>query len=158
MGRALPDAGRRRPEPVPGGPLLAPARLPAPRRGDPGGRAAGSDPSYLVEHHVEPNAISSLVLLSLQAGALAAWTNADEAAALATAFNDFFVHEWLPADERMNLCPVVSPHDPTGAAAEIARVADVPRVVGVFLPLVDRLMGNRYYHPIYDAAQEAGLP
>jgi predicted TIM-barrel fold metal-dependent hydrolase len=41
---------------------------------------------------------------------------------------------------------------------EIQRWADTERVVGVYLPLLNMLMGHRHYHPIYAAAAERGLP
>jgi predicted TIM-barrel fold metal-dependent hydrolase len=126
--------------------------------GTPGGGAAGTDPEYLVAHHMDPNRIASAVLLSLQAGALAAWVNAEEAAALATAFNRFFIEEWLPVDRRFNYAVVVAPQDPALAAAEVRRLGGEDRVIGVFLPLIDRLMGHRHYFPIYEAAAELGLP
>lgn len=124
----------------------------------PEGGAPGSDPDHLIRHHVEPNRIAALVLLSLQAGALASWVNVEEASALATAYNRFFAEEWLPRDERMHLAIGVSPHDPEAAAEEIRRGAGGERVVGVFLPLIDRLMGHRHYHPIYEAAIAHDLP
>lgn len=124
----------------------------------PDGGPPGSDPLHLVRHHATPHRIASLVLLSLQAGALASWVNIDEAAALATAYNRFLAEEWLGVDPRFNLVIVVSPHDPELAAREIERWADAERVVGVFLPLVDRLMGHRFYDPIYAAATRHELP
>jgi uncharacterized protein len=124
----------------------------------PEGGPAGSDPDHLISHHADPHGIASMVLLSLQAGALASWVNIDEAAALASAYNRFFAAEWLPRDPRFNLVIVVSPHDPIQAAEEIDRWADAERVIGVFLPLVDRLMGHRFYDPIYTAAARVGLP
>lgn len=124
----------------------------------PDGGAPGSDPSHLIRQHVEAHGIDALVLLSLQAGALASWVNIDEAAALATAYNRFFVEEWLPLEKRFNLAIVVSPHDPEQAAREIERWADTERVVGVFLPLIDRLMGHRFYDPVYAAATRHELP
>jgi predicted TIM-barrel fold metal-dependent hydrolase len=124
----------------------------------PEGGAAGTDPEHVRRHHVEPNRIAALVLLSLQAGALAGWVDVEESIALAHAYNAFFVEEWLPQDPRMNLSIVVSPHDPQRAAEEIAHWAGTERVVGVFLPLLDRLMGHRWYHPVYAAAADHGLP
>lgn len=124
----------------------------------PDGGLPGTDPEHLIAHHADAHGLASLVLLSLQAGALASWVNVDEAAALASAYNRFFVEEWLPRDPRFNLAIVVSPHDPEQAALEIERHARTERVVGVFLPLVDRLMGHRFYDPIYAAATRHELP
>ncbi len=124
----------------------------------PEGGAPGSSPDHLIRQHTDPNKIASLVLLSLQAGALASWVNIDEAAALAAAYNSYFAEEWLPRDPRFNLTIVISPHDPEQAAKEIDRWGDTERVVGVFLPLIDRLMGHRFYEPIYAAAARNDLP
>lgn len=124
----------------------------------PHGGPAGSDPEHLVSHHLDAQGVSAAVLLMLQAGALAAWVDEEEAAVLATAFNAHLVEEWLPVDARLHGCIVVAPHDPERAAEEIARWAGSERVVGVFLPLLGMLMGHRHYRPIHAAAAEHGLP
>ena len=43
-------------------------------------------------------------------------------------------------------------------AAEIHRVGRHPQVAAIFIPLVDVLMGHRYYWPIYEACQALDLP
>ena len=55
---------------------------------------------------------------------------------------------------------VACPQDPADAAREIERYADDPWVVAVYLPCagLDPLWGHRRYDPIFDAAQNAGLP
>jgi len=44
------------------------------------------------------------------------------ATALARAYNDWLVEEWLPRDERLRGSLVVAPQDPSGAAKEIRRL------------------------------------
>ena len=84
---------------------------------------------------------------------------ADYAAALCRAFNDFTLDRWIGADERFYASISVSPTDPQQAAAEIHRLGDHARVLQVIMPAGARMpYGNRYYHPIYEAAQEHGLP
>lgn len=122
----------------------------------PTGGEAGSDPAYMVEHFMNPWRIDRALLVPTHW--INAWTDPRIAAAYVAAFNDHFVNEWLPVDERFGLAILVSPHDATRAAEEIRRHAQTKRVCAVFLPLINILLGNRYFHPIYEAAQECGLP
>jgi predicted TIM-barrel fold metal-dependent hydrolase len=124
----------------------------------PGGGDAGSDPVFMKQEHLDKHNIAHAVLSSIQAGKLAALPNAGEALALATAFNEYFLNEFLSVDPRYKLAMVVAAHDPTASAAEIRRLGSLPGVVAVFLPLLNIMMGNRHYYPIYEAAEEAGLP
>jgi uncharacterized protein len=85
---------------------------------------------------------------------------ADYAVALARAYNRWLVDVWLGEDPGL-IGALLAPHqDPSAAAAEIRRYGDHPRVGCVFLPTccVDPLYGHRSYDPLYDAAQEFGLP
>jgi predicted TIM-barrel fold metal-dependent hydrolase len=72
--------------------------------------------------------------------------------------NGFFIENWLPADPRYHLAIMIAPHDPARAAVEIRRRQATPRVAGILLPLLNILMGDRHYHPIYRAAVQHGLP
>jgi predicted TIM-barrel fold metal-dependent hydrolase len=83
----------------------------------------------------------------------------DYAAAQASAINDVFVEEWLPVDPRFRYSLAVTPNDPALAAREIQRLGGHPGVVQVLLPGGARMpYGQRYFHPIYAAAVEHGLP
>jgi predicted TIM-barrel fold metal-dependent hydrolase len=83
----------------------------------------------------------------------------DFSAALLGAINDHFIHDWLPVDPRFRLSISVGPNDPVAAAAEIRRVGGHPGVVQVVMGSGARTAyGHRMYHPIYEAAQEMGLP
>lgn len=124
----------------------------------PRGGESGSDPVYMKEEHLDKHNIRHAVLSSIQAGKLAALPNADEALVLATAFNEFFLNEFLAVDERYKLAMVVAAHDPVASAAEIRRLGALPGIVAVFLPLLNIRMGNRHYYPIYEAAEEMTLP
>ncbi len=92
--------------------------------------------------------------------ALAQLPNADYAAALARAYNRWLQEEWLSREPSLYGALIAAPQDPADAAREIARYAGDPKVVAVYLPTsaVYPLWGNRKYDPIYEAAQEAGLP
>jgi predicted TIM-barrel fold metal-dependent hydrolase len=119
----------------------------------PGGGEAGSDPVFMKEDHLDRHNVAHAILSSIQSGKLAALPNASEALVLATAFNEFF-----PVDSRYKLAMVVAAHDPSASAIEIRRLGPLPGVVAVFLPLLNIKMGNRHYYPIYEAAEELGLP
>lgn len=124
----------------------------------PSGEPGGSCPLFLKEDHLDRLNLEYAVLSSIQAGKLVAYPNAGEAMVLATAFNDYFIDKWLPVDKRYKLAMCVAVHDPVAAAAEIRRIGGLPDVVAVYMPLMNILMGNPHYYPIYEAAQEFNLP
>lgn len=124
----------------------------------PTGGVGGSDARYLAQDHLDRVGIEYAILSSIQAGKLVALPNAGEAVALARAFNDYFIDNWLSVDSRYRLAMCVAAHDPAEAAKEIRRIGARHDVVAVYLPLINILMGNSYYYPIYEAAQEFGLP
>lgn len=113
---------------------------------------------FMQEDLLDRYDIEHAVLSSIQAGKLVTLPNANEATVLARAFNDYFLNEWLTVDPRYKLAMCVAAHDPQEAAKEIRRIGDEKGVVAVFLPLLNILMGNRHYYPIYEAAEERGLP
>lgn len=124
----------------------------------PDGSRPGSDPIFTAEQLLDAHNVAAAILTPLESLNAAKVTAIDDGIAFERALNDYFVDKWLPADQRYKLAIGVSPHDPLAAAEEIRRLAGVDRVVAVLLPLVDRMMGHRYYYPIYEAALEAGFP
>jgi predicted TIM-barrel fold metal-dependent hydrolase len=124
----------------------------------PDGGHAGSDRVFTIENHLEPNGIDGALLLPQQPYGAAVWGDAQAANAYVAATNDFFLEQWCGYDDRYCLAVTVTPHDPSLAAEEIRRHAGKPGVVGVQLMLLDRMMGDRAFDPIYEAACEAGLP
>jgi uncharacterized protein len=91
---------------------------------------------------------------------LAVLPQADYAAALARAYNAWLVDRWTSHHPSLLGAIVACPQDPEDAAREIERYADEPSTVCVYLPCagLDPLWGHRRYDPIFDAAQNAGLP
>jgi predicted TIM-barrel fold metal-dependent hydrolase len=82
----------------------------------------------------------------------------DLAAALASAVNNWLIAEWLDKDTRLKGTLVIPARDPIAAAREIDRVGSHPGFVQIMLPVrTDRLYGQRYYNPIYEAAERHGL-
>jgi predicted TIM-barrel fold metal-dependent hydrolase len=90
----------------------------------------------------------------------AAIKQTDYAVAVARAYNRWLVEEWLDHTEGLTGALVAPHHDPLAAAEEIRRYAGHRNVVAIYLPTscVEPLYGHRRYDPLYDAAQETGLP
>ena len=123
------------------------------------GAPAGSDPHYMIKDLLEGNGIEIAVLNSLQAGALCAvHANADESIVIAQAANDYFLDQWTTVDRRLTYAMVAPSQDPAAAAVEIRRIGAQRQVVAVAVPQIAILLGNRYWWPILDAAQEMDLP
>ncbi|WP_426958662.1 amidohydrolase family protein [Muricoccus radiodurans] len=125
----------------------------------PKGGIAGSDPHYLIADLLDGNGVNIALLNCIQAGAvMAALSQVEESIVIGRAYNDFFLQEWLPLDSRLRYAPTVPVQDPQAAAEEIRRVGKHPQVSAISLPLLNIQMGNRWYWPIYEAAQEMDLP
>lgn len=105
-----------------------------------------------------PPAVIAALLMPAQPLASAGWLNGSMAMAFCRAVNDYLVASWLPVDGRFRFAVSVSPHDPQLAAEEIRRHADTEQCIAVCLPLTAVSMGQRHYHPLYEAAAECGLP
>jgi predicted TIM-barrel fold metal-dependent hydrolase len=118
----------------------------------------GSDPEFMVGHLLDGHNVGAAILLPPELLGVGRLTMVEDSIQLGRAYNDYFVSEWLPVDPRFQLAIGVQPHNAEAAAEEIRRLADTPGVVGVILPLTDRLLGHPCYFPIYAAASEAGLP
>jgi predicted TIM-barrel fold metal-dependent hydrolase len=113
----------------------------------------------MIAELIEPNNIEAVLLNCLQSGALcSALATVDESIVLASAFNDFFINEWLSLDRRFRYAMAVPSLDPSAAADEIRRVGRNPQIAAVSVAPINILMGNRYWWPIYSAAQELELP
>ena len=122
------------------------------------GAAAGSDRDFTLASHIEPFGITAALLLPQQPYGVTAWGNPDAACAFLAANNDYFRDTWAGYDDRYCLAVTVSPHDPAAAAAEIRRHASQPGVIGVQLLLMDKMMGDSSFDPIYEASIESDLP
>jgi len=131
-------------------------------RGDatpPSGATPGSDLPFMRENFLDRAGIDIAIVTSLQAGAFAnALAGPDESVVLCSAFNDYFLDEWMPEETRLRYLLAVSPQDPVASAEEIGRLGDHKAVVGVFIPPINIALGSRHYAPIYAAAAERDLP
>jgi uncharacterized protein len=126
-----------------------------PASGDP----AGSDYALMREQLLDRYPIDLAILTGDEAIEVSTLANAHYAQALARASNDWTLEEWLPRDERLRASLVVAPQDPHGAAAEIRRLGGHPGFVQVLVSTgAQRPYGDAFYHPIWDACAEVGLP
>jgi len=125
----------------------------------PDGGPSGSDPAFLIEHHLEAFDIDYAILNGSGILGLGVAFNADHAAASATAYNRWMIERWLDFDPRFLGSLIVAPQDASKAAAEIRRAGDHPQMAQVLMCSGTRVpFGERCYHPIYEAAQEMELP
>jgi predicted TIM-barrel fold metal-dependent hydrolase len=92
--------------------------------------------------------------------ALATLPNRDYAAAVARAYNAWMLDRWLGNDNGLKGALVAAPQDPIDAARQIEQYGRERNIVAVYLPCAGLrpLYGDRWYDPIYEAAQRAGLP
>jgi predicted TIM-barrel fold metal-dependent hydrolase len=87
-------------------------------------------------------------------------TNYNVARSVVQAANDWTIDKWLRQDDRLFGLVLIPTGVPEDAAAEIRRVGQNDRMVGVSLgtnPFA-RPFGHPIYHPIYRAAAELDLP
>jgi predicted TIM-barrel fold metal-dependent hydrolase len=124
-----------------------------------GGGTPGSDYELLREQLLDRYGVEFAILTGDEAIEVSTLANAPLASALARASNDWLIDAWLPRDPRLKGSLVVAPQDPAAAAAEIRRLGGHPDLVQVLVSSgSQRPYGDPFYHPIWDAAAEVGLP
>lgn len=83
----------------------------------------------------------------------------DYAAALLSAYNDTVADYWFDKDERLLGAITVAMSDPVQAAREIRRLGSDPRWAMVTINSTTYFpLGNRFYHPVFEACAEMNLP
>jgi predicted TIM-barrel fold metal-dependent hydrolase len=82
------------------------------------------------------------------------------AVALARSYNDWLADRWLRHEPTLKGSIVIPPQDPIAGAAEIRKHAGNPSYVCAYLPGagLKLLYGHELYDPVYEAAQETGVP
>lgn len=124
----------------------------------PSGGPAASDPDFLIKDLMEPNNIEYAILTGDLSNA-STIHDPDHAAAIVSAYNDFVIAEWLPKSESFRASITIAPQDPLLAAREIDRLAGHPRMVQAIMGSAQRApLGQRQFHPIYEAAERNGIP
>ncbi|MDP9234654.1 MAG: amidohydrolase [Actinomycetota bacterium] len=124
----------------------------------PDGSVPSSDSAYVASHLLDAHHIARAILIGGDVLGLGAMPDPDLAAAIASAYNEWLAEHWLAIDERYRAALVAPPQDPAQAAKEIRRMGAREGFVAVLVPLTNILMGQRHYYPIYEAAEELGLP
>lgn len=91
---------------------------------------------------------------------LASVNHDQTAVELAAAYNSWAADTFFDVDDRLKVNLVVANQKPDRAAEEIDKWASEDSVVGVQLPASGLVppAGHHWYHPIYEAAQDNGLP
>lgn len=123
------------------------------------GTMAGSDLDLMREQLLDTYNIEFAILGGQDISPVSTLPDADYAAALASAYNDWLIERWLQADDRLKGLAVVALQNPKQAAQEIARVGGHPDIVGVLVQNGARFpYGQRFYDPIFEACASMGLP
>ena len=121
------------------------------------GRPAGADPELFRRQLLDEFGVDYAVLTG-QFYNVSFLPNADFAAALARALNDWMIDRWLGFDRRFLGSLTVPLQDPQAAAAEIDRLGGRPDVVQILISAGSRQpYGQRVYHPVWEACERNGL-
>ncbi|TMM12647.1 MAG: amidohydrolase [Actinobacteria bacterium] len=127
------------------------------------GSGAGDFPyltlDLLRDRHLDRYDIALGVLEPDEGAAFAILPNAQLAARLCSAYNDWLLERWLEEEPRLRGMLVVPAQWPEAAAREIKRLGGREEFVGVFLPGAARIpYGNPVYDPLWQAVDELALP
>jgi uncharacterized protein len=119
----------------------------------------GSDLDLMREQLLDAYNVEYAILLGQELRPLSTLPNADYAACLARAYNDYLVEHWLAQESRLRGAMLIATQDIPQAVEEIERSGRVPGIVQVLVSNGARLpYGNRYYHPVLEVCEALGLP
>lgn len=119
----------------------------------------GANWEVMKEKLIDRHDIDYAILLGEEAIEASTLANPYYASALVKAYNDYLIDVWLPRDPRLKGSLVVAPQDPHSAANEIRRLGEHPDIVQVLMSSGSyRPYGDVFYHPIWEAANEVGIP
>ncbi|WP_421991193.1 amidohydrolase family protein [Roseococcus sp.] len=122
------------------------------------GGTPASDPALVASQHLDFHGIDVGVLNPLQPTAQGDQNN-PFSVAMAHAVNEWQLATWVDNDDRLKASVVVAYEDPEASAKEIRLRAGDPRFCQVLLmSRTSHPLGNPKYWPIFEAAQEVGLP
>lgn len=120
------------------------------------GMAPGTDPEFVKKHFLDQQNISKAILTGSLL-TISTHNNPDYAAAVATAFNDYTLDNWVN-DDRWLISIVIATQDPELAAREIDRLGKHPKVCQVVMsPASSQPYGQRRFYPIFEAAVRNNL-
>ncbi|WP_010531828.1 amidohydrolase family protein [Lentibacillus jeotgali] len=124
----------------------------------PDGGAAGTDLSFMQQQLLDAEGHEYGILtgaLDPSPSSMHGWY--EMGTALASAYNDWQIENWLEKDDRLYGSVHIAAQDPQQAVREIERVGPHPKMVQILLPIDTRSWGDPYYHPIYEAAERHNL-
>lgn len=148
-GIAIPGAGYQSPVGV----------LRSDAKPDDGPGAPGTSPAFMMKDHLDRYGIDYAILTGSGMLNLSLHHDPDYANALSSAINEWMVAKWLAFSPRYRGSIIINHSDPAHAAKEIRKWAGHPQIVQVLMASgTNRLFGQRFFHPIYEAAAEAGWP
>jgi predicted TIM-barrel fold metal-dependent hydrolase len=123
------------------------------------GGASGSDPAFMVKDHLDRYGIDYAILTGSGVLEMSLNPDCDYGNAVVSAYNDHLVDIWLSVSPRYKGSLVINHADPIAAAKEIDRMGSHPDIIQVIMCSGARTpFGQRFYHPIYEAAERNGLP
>ncbi len=123
------------------------------------GGFSGSDPAYMLKDHFDRYAIDYGILTGQGTPEMSLNPDLDYGNAVCSAYNDYLIDQWLSVSPRFKGSLMINHSDPQAAAKEIMRVGGHPDIVQVMMSSASRMpFGQRFYHPIYEAAERMGLP
>jgi uncharacterized protein len=122
-----------------------------------GGGMAGSDRDLFRTQLLDEWTVD-VAILTGQFYNVSFLANADFAAALSAALNDWMIEHWLSFDSRLRGSLTVPMQDPAAAAQEIDRLGSRADIVQVLTSAGSRIpYGQRFYDPIWAACERNGL-
>ena len=125
----------------------------------PGKGMAGSDPDHLIKDHLDRYGIDYGILNGSHVLGVSTHFDPDWGTAIASAYNMNLASRWLERSNRFRGSIIVNHSDPEAAAREIDTWGSDRRFVQVLMGAgSNRLFGQRFFHPIYEAAERHGLP
>ena len=125
---------------------------------DDGGKP-GSDIGKMKDHHLNEYGVDYAILTGNSYLNLTALPNREYAAELAVANNKWVIDHWLSEGGPFVGSLLAAPQNPERMAEMIRNLGDHPRVVQIVIPYASQYpYGHEYYWPMYEAAEEMGLP
>ena len=116
-------------------------------------------PSRVQEHLLDPCGIDIAILTGVSVYTASSLPDVEYGSVLCRAFNDYTLEHWIGVDERFRFAMSICTQDPLGAAREIRRIGPNRKIAAVLMPCPSlRPFGHKFFHPIYEACAEQGLP
>lgn len=123
----------------------------------PNGGVPGSDSEFLAKDLFD-RYNTSFGILNIGHGTMGAYHDVDLAVEYTRACNDWLYETWVKSDERFKMTMEVTPLDIQRSVQEIMRIGKKQGIVGINLRCINIPFGKRHFWPIYEIAENFGLP